>query len=397
MFSINLPITVYILAGSTLASALLFALLTFGKLKRVMRRSLTDGKLSMPKDESFPSVSIIVHDDARAWNLTELLPRLLEQDYPADTEVIVVNDGSKSAAEEAIARLEGRFSNLYMTFLPEQSRNLSRRKLAVMLGVKAARYDMVILIGGNCMVDSPMWLRAMMRHATRGKQLIIGWVYPTLTPKPKNPKTSGSRCRSFDIIRTAVQYLAWAAARHPWRANGNNLAFSRDLFYTNRGFASTLNLMRGDDDLWIKEVATKDNCAVELSPESMVAVMDDDLVTTHRLDKVSHEFTSRRPGRGARLTSALASWAWWGWIVCGCACAIIGLPSLIPMFFVAAVALIVCIPYMVRWCRVSARLHGRKLFLLVPWFTTWHPFYSLYYKMRGLSSRRQNYTAGRLK
>lgn len=396
MFSINFPIIVYILAAASALSALLFALLTFGKLKRVMRRSLTDGKLSMPKDDEFPSVSIIVHDDARAWNLIELLPRLLEQDYPAETEVIVVNDGSKSAAEDVIARLEGRSSNLYMTFLPEQSRNLSRRKLAVMLGVKAARYDMVILIGGNCMVDSPMWLRAMMRHATRGKQLIIGWAYPALTPNAQNPRISGSRCRSFDIIRTAVQYLAWAAARHPWRANGNNLAFSRELFYNNRGYASTLNLMRGDDDIWIKEVATKDNCAVELSPESMIAVMDDDQVTTHRLDKLSHEFTSRRPGRAARWTSALASWAWWGWIGCGIACILLGLPSLIPLIFMAVVTLVLCVPYMVRWRRVSSRLHGRKLFLLVPWFTTWHPLYSLLYKMRSISRRRQNYTAGRL-
>lgn len=396
MFSINFPIIVYILAAASALSALLFAMLTFGKLKRVMRRSLTDGKLSMPKDDEFPSVSIIVHDDARAWNLIELLPRLLEQDYPAETEVIVVNDGSKSAAEDVIARLEGRFSNLYMTFLPEQSRNLSRRKLAVMLGVKAARYDMVILIGGNCMVDSPMWLRAMMRHATRGKQLIIGWAYPALTPNAQNPRISGSRCRSFDIIRTAVQYLAWAAARHPWRANGNNLAFSRELFYNNRGYASTLNLMRGDDDIWIKEVATKDNCAVELSPESMIAVMDDDQVTTHRLDKLSHEFTSRRPGRAARWTSALASWAWWGWIGCGIACILLGLPSLIPLIFMAVVTLVLCDPYMVRWRRVSSRLHGRKLFLLVPWFTTWHPLYSLLYKMRSISRRRQNYTAGRL-
>ena len=396
MFSINFPIIVYILAAASALSALLFALLTFGKLKRVMRRSLTDGKLSMPKDDEFPSVSIIVHDDARAWNLIELLPRLLEQDYPAETEVIVVNDGSKSAAEDVIARLEGRFSNLYMTFLPEQSRNLSRRKLAVMLGVKAARYDMVILIGGNCMVDSPMWLRAMMRHATRGKQLIIGLAYPALTPNAQNPRISGSRCRSFDIIRTAVQYLAWAAARHPWRANGNNLAFSRELFYNNRGYASTLNLMRGDDDIWTKEVATKDNCAVELSPESMIAVMDDDQVTTHRLDKLSHEFTSRRPGRAARWTSALASWAWWGWIGCGIACILLGLPSLIPLIFMAVVTLVLCVPYMVRWRRVSSRLHGRKLFLLVPWFTTWHPLYSLLYKMRSISRRRQNYTAGRL-
>lgn len=396
MFSLDISILTYCLVGATALFALLFALLMFGKLKRVTRRSLTDAKLTMPADDRFPSVSVLVHDDARAWNLPELLPRILEQDYPAEMEVIVVNDGSRGATEEIISRLEGRYANLYMTFLPQESRSLSRRKLALMLGIKAARYDMVALVGGNCMIDSPMWLRAMMRHVVRGKELVIGWAYPALPPKAANPVTGGSRCRWFDIVRTAVQYLAWGAAGHPWRGDGNNLAFSRRLFYEHNGFANSLNLVRGDDDIWVKEVATRENCAVELSPEAMVAVMDEDLVGAHRLDKLRHDFTSRRPGRGARLTFALASWMWWLALGCGIGAAVTGLPSLLPLIAVVVIGCMLCVPYMVRWRRVSSRLHGRKLFLTVPWFTTWHPFYTLLYRLRGRMTRRDNFTAGKL-
>lgn len=45
-------------------------------------------------DVGFPAVSIIVYACDDDENLETLLPQLLEQDYPANTEVILVNDGA---------------------------------------------------------------------------------------------------------------------------------------------------------------------------------------------------------------------------------------------------------------------------------------------------------------
>ena len=49
---------------------------------------------------------------------------------------------------------------------------------------------------------------------------------------------------------------------------GRNLAYHKDLFFDNKGFAGHYHLASGDDDLFVNENATKENTAVELEPES---------------------------------------------------------------------------------------------------------------------------------
>ncbi|MDE6684716.1 MAG: glycosyltransferase, partial [Duncaniella sp.] len=93
--------------------------------------------------DSFPPVSVIVYSEDDASNLEILLPQILDQDYPAPYEVIVVNDGAVDSTKDVIARLEHRYSNLYMTFTPQESRSLSRKKLALTLGIKAAKYNVL--------------------------------------------------------------------------------------------------------------------------------------------------------------------------------------------------------------------------------------------------------------
>lgn len=174
--------------------------LLIAKLRAVVKRSRSDAAAAMPDDASFPPVSVIVYDFSNASSLCEVLPRMLEQDYPAPVEVIVVNDAGRDATEEVIARLERTYSNLYMTSVPEESRHLSRRKLAITLGIKAARYEAVLLTGGNCLVESPMWLRSMMRHVAYGKSLVIGWAYPERPLKDDDGRKGSVRLRSFDVV-----------------------------------------------------------------------------------------------------------------------------------------------------------------------------------------------------
>jgi hypothetical protein len=50
---------------------------------------------------------------------------------------------------------------------------------------------------------------------------------------------------------------------------GRNLSYKKELFFKNKGFASHLNLVSGDDDLFVKEVSNKENTRVEFSPESI--------------------------------------------------------------------------------------------------------------------------------
>ncbi len=49
---------------------------------------------------------------------------------------------------------------------------------------------------------------------------------------------------------------------------GRNLAYTKTLFFSNKGFASHMHVMSGDDDLFVNENATPDNVGIEIHPDA---------------------------------------------------------------------------------------------------------------------------------
>ena len=49
---------------------------------------------------------------------------------------------------------------------------------------------------------------------------------------------------------------------------GRNLAYTKKVFFKNKGFASHANLKSGDDDLFVNEAGSKHNVTVENHPDS---------------------------------------------------------------------------------------------------------------------------------
>lgn len=86
---------------------------------------------------------------------------IFAQDYPAPLEVIVVNDGKNEDVRDAVTRLRTRHRDLHITFTPMQARNLSHKKLAVTVGIKAASHDAVLhdrttlhaVVGSECSAE----------------------------------------------------------------------------------------------------------------------------------------------------------------------------------------------------------------------------------------------------
>ena len=66
-------------------------------------------------------------------------------------------------------------SHLYTTFIPESSRYMSKKKLAITLGVKAAKYDWVLMADICCFPTGDNWLQALARNCQEGKELVVGY------------------------------------------------------------------------------------------------------------------------------------------------------------------------------------------------------------------------------
>lgn len=390
MFDLEFTPTIIVLLSAIVLTALY---LLFGfrhHVASVSSKVNEDNNTPLPSDDAqYPSVSVIVYSVDDAANLEILLPQILEQDYNGRFEVIVVNDGAMSSTKDVIARIEQRYSNLYMTFTPLDSRSLSRKKLAITLGIKAARYDVVLLTSGNCRIESNTWLKAMMRHFIQGKEIVIGYATSRISNEAHNPN---KRLHAFDEIRTAIEYLSWAIAGRPYRGICHNLAYRRDVFFKNKGFSRSLHLRYGDDDIFINEVANRNNTAVELSTASIVEVLEDLPQSMHVNNKLRYDFTAKSLRSGARVFFGACSFIWWLFHSLLIAISFVGLPSLLPAVSAGIIWLIVNITIMIAWRQTSRALGSRSLFLTTPWFITFEPIYNLYYRIKGFSKRKLNYS-----
>ena len=390
MFELQFTPTIIILL-SIIVVASLYLILGFRHyVASVSSRITRDNEAPFPTEPSaYPSVSVIVYSEDDASNLEILLPQILEQQYDGHFEVIVVNDGAVSSTKDVIARLERRYPNLYMTFTPLESRSLSRKKLAITLGIKAARYEVIMLTTGNCRIESPTWLKCMMRHFITGKEVVIGYATPLIPDDVPNP---WKRLHSFDEVRTAVEYLSWAIVERPYRGNCYNLAYRRSVFFKNKGFSRTLHLKFGDDDLFVNEVANAHNTAVELSTTSIVEVLDSYPQIAHRNAKLRYDYTAKSLRTWSRVFFGSCSLAWWILLGSAVALSIIGFPSIIPLIAACVIWLAVTITLMFAWRKTSRSLGSRPLLLTVPWFMTYEPVYNFYYRIKGLCKRGHNLT-----
>ena len=144
-YSFVLPIYIYqILAVATVLAAII-AIWTLRRSFRVARAT----SAPEPDNDAQPGVSIIVYSNSDTANLRQSLPLLMAQAYPK-FEVIVVDDSYTEHTKDFLLEASLEYHNLYHTYVPAGTENLSRRKLSLTLGIKAAKYEYIITTAGNC-------------------------------------------------------------------------------------------------------------------------------------------------------------------------------------------------------------------------------------------------------
>ncbi len=271
------------------ATGLLFAIQALYYLALYNRINLRNRKARREElhfSQELPPLSVIIcaHDEVE--NLRRNLPAILEQDYP-QFEVIVINDGEKGESEDYLTQLGDRYPNLYHSFVPDSSRYISRKKLAVTLGIRAARYDWLVLTEANCRPQSNQWLRLMARNFTSRTEVVLGY------SGYERGKSWLHRRASFDSLFTAMRYLGFALAGSPYMGIGRNLAYRKALFFDQKGFSAHLNLRRGDDDLFINQVACRSNTRVETDPAATVRMRPLPRAKDWREEKIGYASTAR--------------------------------------------------------------------------------------------------------
>lgn len=207
-------------------------------------------------------VSVIICARNEDDNLTEFLPKVLSQDYP-EFEVIVVNDCSFDNTETVIDEFAKIFPNLRKVNIKEDAYYKHGKKIALLMGIKGAKYEHLLLTDADCYPASDQWLKSMTSGFSEKHEIVLGYGAYEKQPGLLN------RLIRFDAFMIAVGYLSAAIRKKPFMGVGRNLAYTQKLFYRKKGFSSHYHINSGDDDLFVNEAADHENTTVCANPEAV--------------------------------------------------------------------------------------------------------------------------------
>lgn len=225
------------------------------------RRSAYARQNATTNTAKLPPLSVIICARNEAENLGKFLPAVLDQDYPS-FEVVVVNDCSEDNSFDILGGMMNRYPHLKVSTIQKDPGFAHTKKLAMLIGIKAAKNDLLVFTDADCQPVSKLWLREVASAAAGKAELIIG--YGGYIPE----KSFLNSYIRYETMFTAMQYFGMAMAGVPYMGVGRNLAYRRSYFFDHGGFGPHNHIMSGDDDLFVNRNATADNCSLMQSTDS---------------------------------------------------------------------------------------------------------------------------------
>ena len=187
---------------------------------------------------------------------------LLDQEYP-EYEIIVVNDRSDDDTEFYLYELEKQFAGCFRVVTIKKTPDyLNPKKYAVALGIRAAKYEHLLFIDADCRPCSVHWIEKMQSGYQSGAEVVLGYSpYAQL-------KGFLNHLIRYETLLTGIQYLSLANLGKPYMGVGRNLSYTKSCFFKNKGFASHIKTMGGDDDLFVRDAANNSKVSIVIDKEA---------------------------------------------------------------------------------------------------------------------------------
>ena len=227
-----------------------------------------------------PEVSIVVPVQNEADALSRHLPLFLSQRF-AHYEVVVANAAAEDAlTADVVKNFQDHHAHLRYTFVPEsRRRNVDAHKVAVALGIRAARAPWLVVVEPDCAPSSNEWLQHLSTHCTDENDVVMG--YANYEEAEGGAVSEPVRERALHWARCVRSVLSGHAAA----ADSCHVAFRREWFLQSGGFAGSLDLPFGACALMASR-ADAQRVAVEMHPNSVVRqqVPDSETLYLRRLE-----------------------------------------------------------------------------------------------------------------
>ncbi|MFZ2431340.1 MAG: glycosyltransferase [Lutibacter sp.] len=208
-------------------------------------------------------VSVIICAKNEAKNLTEILPHFLTQNYK-NFELVLINDRSRDQTLKVMEKFKKDSPiSIKIVDVAVNEQFWGSKKYALTLGIKAASHEHLLFTDADCIPVSESWITEMANNFSSEHQIVLGY-----GAFKKIKKSWLNKLIRFESLLTAVQYFSYAKIGIPYMGVGRNLAYTKTIFFKVNGFANHMHIKSGDDDLFVNQVATKENTAISCSQDS---------------------------------------------------------------------------------------------------------------------------------
>jgi glycosyltransferase involved in cell wall biosynthesis len=260
-------------------------------------------KTSVDKPSQALPVSIIIcaHDEEQ--NLRELIPLLLSQNHP-EFEIIIVDDRSNDGTFDFLLQETAKDHRLRMVHVNRTPTLFNNKKYALTLGIKAAKYEWLLLTDADCRPVSKDWISSFSKHFSNTTQFILGF-----SPYEFKPGFLNAFIR-YETLVSGIQYISFALLGSPYMGVGRNLSYRRSKFLDVKGFNNFTKVTGGDDDLFVNQHARKINTAVCIEPNAIVTSIPKTTFRTFYDQKIRHLSVGKYYRFGHRLLLGLFAISW---------------------------------------------------------------------------------------
>lgn len=271
---------------------------------RHARKCSRQSSVAADAESSRPGVSILVYSHNTGEALARNLPLLMSQNYP-NFEVVVLDDESLDDTQDVVTMMEQRYENFYHSRIDDRTRAISHRKLAVLLGCRAAKHGLILMTHAECKPESDHWISDMVQpFSNPGIEMVLGPVVY------ERRKSFLSRFCQFDLFHRLLFVFGTSLVVRPFSGWGQNMAFRKDTFNVvnkSKSFQSHLKMQPGEDDLFVSDAARDGNLAVVAKTSALMTDQSKPLFINWSLARLNRGFTSRFYAAAPRVTKLLDS------------------------------------------------------------------------------------------
>ncbi|MDE6877601.1 MAG: glycosyltransferase [Odoribacter sp.] len=223
------------------------------------------------KEKSFSKngktgVSLIITANNKAEELKENLDYFLNQDY-APYEVIVVDECSEDDTQDVLAEMQQKHPALRTTRIFPDTKFRSTKKLAINIGILAARYDIVLFAEINSRPLSDSWVKAMASYFTPDTAVVLGYANYAAEKEKINFH------RMYRFLRY-LKMLLLVKGKSYVLGDGYNMAYRKSLYLTSKVFSRNSQSYAGYDNEIVRALSKAGKVKVAKNKNTFIEIKD---------------------------------------------------------------------------------------------------------------------------